>query len=202
MLSTVKYKSAKIFLASSTLGVGFLLMSMIPVEAAGFNWSFSNNVGGIDGTVLGTLTLEAPEGENISATSVILTSTTNPLFDSLIGVNFVDLPNFSNGFDVNEGRITAAYFGTDFFSNNINLQLQLNRSLGAVVAENLGVITVAGDPFNVCPENCLQTAPIFEDNEGQTQFAPTFTPIPEPSTILSLLTIGGIALGASKKKHG
>jgi hypothetical protein len=178
--------------------VGFLLVNLSPVQAIGFNWSFSNIIGGIDGTVSGTL--EVPEGNNVSATSVILTSTTNPLFDSLVGVDFVTFPIFSNQFNVTGGQITAALFGTDFFSNTANLSLEFNSgAFGDTNSQNLGLLTVAGNPLpiasggdDICPTECLQTAPLFGDNTGQTEFAPTFTPIPEASPVMGLLGFFGL----------
>lgn len=88
-------------------------MNITPAQALSFNWSFSNIVGGINGTVSGIL--EVPEGNNVSATSVILTATTNPVFNSLVGIDFLTYPIFSNRFNVTEGKITASLFGTDFF---------------------------------------------------------------------------------------
>ncbi len=69
-------------IVSTALGAGFFLINLAPAQAITFNWSFSNNVGGIDGTVSGTL--EVSEGNGFAATSVILKSTTNSVFDLMI----------------------------------------------------------------------------------------------------------------------
>ena len=100
------------FVVSTTLGLGLLLIANNSAQAISFNWSFSNIIGGIDGTVSGTL--EVLEGNDVAASSVILTETTNPIFDSLVGLDFTTLPVFSNRFNVSDGKITAAFFGTNF----------------------------------------------------------------------------------------
>jgi hypothetical protein len=156
-------------------------------------------VGGVSGTVSGIL--EVPEGDNVAATSVILTETTQPLFNSLIGVDFVSLPNFQNSFNVSVGQITASFFGTNFFSNSTNLSLEFNSDVfGDDNSQNLGLLTTAGNPLlGVCTTDCLQTANLIGDNTGNTQFAPVFTPVPEPLTLLGATT--AIALGTSFKRH-
>jgi hypothetical protein len=181
---------------TSTVATAVVLSAAIAfeapkAEAAIFQWEFSNVVGGIDGTVSGLL--EVPEGDNVSATSVILTSTTNPLFESLIGFDFTTLPNFSNQFKVEGKKITASLFGTDFFSNTTNLSLEFNSGeFGDLNSQNIALLTIAGNPFDVCTEDCLQTAEIFGDNTGETQFAPTFTAVPEASPATGLLVTFGL----------
>ncbi len=66
------------------------------------------------------------------------------------------------------------------------------------------MLTIAGNPLpisdggdGICPENCLQTAPLFGDNTGETEFAPTFTAVPETSPTTGLLVIFGL-IGASQ----
>ena len=182
--------------ATSTVATAVVLSTAIAFEApkaqaATFEWGFSNVVGGVDGTVSGTLEVE--EGEAVSATSVILTSTTNPIFDSLVGFDFTTLPIFSNLFNVEGKEITAAAFGTDFFSNATNLNLELNsEEFGDLDSQNQGTLTIAGNPFDVCTEECLQTAELFGDNTGETQFAPTFKAVPEASPATGLLVIFGL----------
>jgi len=61
-------------------------------------------------------------------------------------------------------------------------------------------LTTAGNPLlGVCTTDCLQTANLIGDNTGNTQFAPVFTPVPEPLTLLGATT--AIALGTSFKRH-
>jgi hypothetical protein len=189
---------------TSTVATAVVLSAAIAfeapkAEAAIFQWDFSNVVGGLDGTVSGIL--EVPEGDNVSATSVILTSTTNPLFDSLVGFDFTTLPNFANQFNVEGKKITAARFATDFFANTTNLNLELNsEEFGDLNSQNQGTLTIAGNPFDVCTEDCLQTAEIFGDNTGETQFAPTFTAVPEPTTAAGLLIFGALGAVLTRQK--
>jgi hypothetical protein len=182
--------------ATSTVATAVVLSAAIAFEApkaqaATFEWGFSNVVGGVDGTVSGTLEVE--EGDGVSATSVILTSTTNPIFDSLVGFDFTTLPNFSNLFNVEGKKITASLFATDFFSNTTNLSLEFNsEEFGDIDSQNLALLTIAGNAFEVCTEDCLQTAELFGDNTGETQFAPTFKAVPEASPATGLLVIFGL----------
>ncbi len=189
---------------TSTVATAVVLSTAIAfeapkAEAATFTWDFSNVIGGIEGTVSGIL--EVPEGDNVSATSVILTSTTNPVFDSLIGLDFTTLPNFSNLFNVEGKKITAAQFATDFFANTTNLNLELNsEKFGDINSQNQALLTIAGNPFDVCTEDCLQTAELFGDNTGETQFAPTFKAVPEPTTAAGLLILGALGAGLTRLK--
>ncbi|MEB3282895.1 MAG: hypothetical protein VKK42_28640 [Lyngbya sp.] len=182
--------------ATSTVATAVVLSAAIALEApqaeaATFKWSFSNVIGGIDGTVSGTLEVE--EGDEVSATSVVLTSTTNPIFDSLVGFDFTTLPNFTNLFNVEGKEITAAAFATDFFANTTNLNLELNsEEFGDINSQNQGTLTIAGNPFDVCTQDCLQTAELFGDNTGETQFAPTFKAVPEASPATGLLVTFGL----------
>jgi hypothetical protein len=164
-----------------------------PAQAGVFTWSFSNDVGGIDGTVSGTL--EVADGLNVAATSVLLTETSNPIFDAVIGLDFTGLPVFSNQFNVVNGVIEAANFSNDWFQSNTNISLELESGVfGDADSQNLGLLTIAGNPLpggsggdDACPTSCLQTAPLFGDNSGQTQFAPVFEPVPAPATGLLML---------------
>ncbi|NEQ86815.1 MAG: hypothetical protein F6K26_44220 [Moorea sp. SIO2I5] len=185
-------KQMKAVIATGALlSTGLLLSQITPAQAATFTWSFSNVIGGIDGSVSGIL--ELPEGENVAATSVVFKTTTNPVFDSLVGLDFTTLPNFANEFKVNGGEITAAQFATDFFSNTTNLNLELNtEEFGDPDSQNQALLTLAGNPFDVCPDDCLETAPIFGDNTGETEFAPTFTAVPEASPVAGLLVTFGL----------
>ena len=181
--------------------VAFLALGTVPAHASLiFNWSFSNVIGTIPGTVSGTL--HVPEGNGVAATSVILTSTTNPVFNSLVGVDFVPLPNFRNQFNISSGVITAAQFGTDFFADTTNLNLELNSELfGDGNSQNIGLLTIAGNPLfpAVCPDDCLQTAFLSQSNVGQTQFAPSFVSVPEP-TILTLFGLGLLGIGVARRR--
>ena len=185
------------FLGSAVL-ISLSLLAQ-PAEANTFSWSFSNVVGGISGTVSGIL--EVPIGNDVAATSVVLTSTSNPIFNSLIGFDFVTLNNFQNRFNVEAGQITASFFGTDYFSGNTNLSLEFNSDVfGDDDSPNLGLLTTAGNPLSgVCPSGCLQTAQLSDnDNTGQTQFAPAFTAVPEPLSLLEATVAMGF--GAAFKR--
>lgn len=187
------------YLLGTCLVTGLFAAGTTSADAALFKWSFSNIVGGVDGTVSGLL--EVSEGFDVAATSVILTETTNPIFDSLVGLDFLSISVFSNSFNVVGGNIEAAFFGTGFFAGTTNITMELNSDVfGDTDSQNIGLLTVAGNPLpiadggdGICPVECLQTAPLFGDNVGQTQFAPTFMRVPEPIS-LALFGVGLAAL--------
>jgi hypothetical protein len=190
------------FLKTTFFGGAALASALLlaPSAQAGiFQWSFSNVVGGVSGTVTGTL--EVPEGNDVAATSVILTQTTNPVFAGIVGTDFALLPNFQNRFNVSGGTITASLFGSNFFVNPTNLSLEFNADVfGDNDSENLGLLASGGNPLlGFCPDNCLQTAELNGSNDGQTQFAPTFTAVPEPMTLLG--ATAAIALGTTFKRR-
>ncbi|MFN5514883.1 MAG: PEP-CTERM sorting domain-containing protein [Cyanobacteriota bacterium] len=168
-------------------------------QAAVFKWSFTNVIGGVHGTASGVL--RVPSGNDVAATSVILTQTTNPVFAGLVGTDFALLPNFRNQFNVGGGSVTAALFGSDFFANSANLSLEFNAEVfGDDDSENLGLLASGGNPLlGFCPGNCLQTAALNGSNAGQTQFAPTFVAVPEPMTLVSAGV--AIAFGAGIKRR-
>lgn len=195
MLKQILTSTATALTLSLALGVA----TASTAQAAIFKWSFSNVIGGVPGTVSGVLTV--PNGNDVAATSVILTQTTNPVFAGLVGTDFAALPNFQNQFNVSGGAITASLFGSDFFTNSANLSLEFNAQVfGDDDSENLGLLASGGNPLmGFCPVNCLQTAELFGSNIGQTQFAPTFVAVPEPMTLLG----AGVALafGAGIKRR-
>ncbi len=54
MTNVKNYKVIDV-IASTGLGTGLFLINLTPAQAITFNWSFSNQVGGIDGTASGIL---------------------------------------------------------------------------------------------------------------------------------------------------
>ncbi|MCZ8250449.1 MULTISPECIES: PEP-CTERM sorting domain-containing protein [unclassified Microcystis] len=156
--------------------------TLAPVaSAATFNFSFSNVTGPVNGTVQGTLTLPDGDGTNLAATSLIVTSAPAALgytlpFDVLANFTFV----FGNSFTVSGGVITASSFAAE----NSTEALTLNFLPGSV--GNLFSVAGAGDGFSGVVDVNSTTL--------------TFTPVPEPATVLGLLSVAGVGLLCKGRK--
>ncbi|TRT87638.1 MAG: PEP-CTERM sorting domain-containing protein [Microcystis aeruginosa Ma_AC_P_19900807_S299] len=152
-------------------------------SAAIFNFSFSNVQGPVNGTVQGTLTLPDGDGTNLAATSVIVTSAPAALgytlpFDVL--ANFTSV--FDNRFTVSGGVITASSFGAqdDPFTSAFTLNFSPS---------------IVGSLFNVLG--------LQEESSGVVDVNSTtltFTPVPEPATVLGLLSVAGVGLLCKGRK--
>ena len=160
--------------------------TLAPVaSAATFNFSFSNVTGPVNGTVQGTLTLPDGDGTNLAATSLIVTSAPAALGYTLplnVPANFGVL---INSFTVSGGVITASYF----FADNSTGALTLNFLPGSV--GNLFSVAGAGDGFSG----------VVDVNSTTLTYSPAApTTVPEPATVLGLLSVAGVGLLCKGRK--
>ncbi|GCA83331.1 hypothetical protein MiHa_01292 [Microcystis aeruginosa NIES-2522] len=161
--------------------------TLAPVaSAATFNFSFGNVTGPVSGTVQGTLTLPDGDGTNLAATSVIVTSAPAALGYTLpfnVLANFTDLA--SNSFTVSGGVITASSFGAQSIGGALALNF-LPGSLGSV-------FTVQG--------SAIFSSGVVDLNSTTLTYSPAApTTVPEPATVLGLLSVAGVGLLCKGRK--
>ena len=162
--------------------------TLAPVaSAATFNFSFSNVGGPVSGTVQGTLTLPDGDGTNLAATSVIVTSAPAALGYTL---PFDVLANFSgvgNSFTVSGGVITASSFAAQ---NNNADTLALNFLPG-----------ILGSAFSVQGGGGNILSGVLDVNSTTLTYSPAApTTVPEPATVLGLLSVAGVGLLCKGRK--
>ena len=161
--------------------------TLAPVaSAATFNFSFSNVGGPVSGTVQGTLTLPDGDGTNLSATSLIVTSAPSALgytlpFDVLANAIAV----LDNSFTVSGGVITASSFG----ALSIGGAFTLNFSPG-----NFGSL------FNVQGSGAALSGVVDVNSTTLTYSPAAPTTVPEPATVLGLLSVAGVGLLCKGRK--
>ena len=161
--------------------------TLAPVaSAATFNFSFSNVTGLVSGTVQGTLTLPDGDGTNLAATSLIVTSAPSALgytlpFDVLANLTSV----VDNSFTVSGGEITASSFG----AQSIGEALTLNFLPGTF--GSLFTVQGSGAPFSG----------VVDVNSTTLTYSPAApTTVPEPATVLGLLSVAGVGLLCKGRK--
>ncbi len=140
-----------------------------------FDFSFSNTVGDIAGTVTGTIYGLAASGTS-SATDIVVTSAPTGV-GGTVPADIFTLPGFTietNSFTVTDGEITAAQFRSNDGDGSVAPQLNLNFE-GEINQYN----QISGQ-FGVLNENGFSGL--------------IFTAVPEPSS-LALLGFGVAALG-------
>ncbi|CCI12299.1 conserved exported hypothetical protein [Microcystis aeruginosa PCC 9806] len=161
--------------------------TLAPVaSAATFNFSFSNVGGPVSGTVQGTLTLPDGDGTNLSATSLIVTSAPSALGYTL---PFNVLANstgvFDNSFTVSGGVITASSFGAQYNSEAFTLNLSPG-SLGSLFSVQGAANLFSG---------------VVDLNSTTLTYSPAApTTVPEPATVLGLLSVAGVGLLCKGRK--
>ncbi|GCL54071.1 hypothetical protein NIES3806_14080 [Microcystis aeruginosa NIES-3806] len=162
--------------------------TLAPVaSAATFNFSFGNVEGPVSGTVQGTLTLPDGDGTNLAATSLIVTSAPSALgytlpFDVLANPTVV----FDNSFTVSGGVITASSFVAE---NNNTDTLALNFLPGSLGS----VFTVQG--------SAIFSSGVVDLNSTTLTYSPAApTTVPEPATVLGLLSVAGVGLLCKGRK--
>ena len=161
--------------------------TLAPVaSAATFNFSFSNVTGLVSGTVQGTLTLPDGDGTNLSATSLIVTSAPSALGYTL---PFDVLANFTvvsdNSFTVSGGVITES----SFVAQNLTAALTLNYFPG-----NLGSV------FTLRRATSFVSSVIDVNSTTLTYSPAAPTTVPEPATVLGLLSVAGVGLLCKGRK--
>ncbi|GCL60237.1 PEP-CTERM sorting domain-containing protein [Microcystis aeruginosa] len=177
-MSLKKYFNKPLTVALATVATA----TLAPVaSAATFNFSFGNVTGPVNGTVQGTLTLPDGDGTNLAATSLIVTSAPSALGYTL---PFNVLANFTsvaaNSFTVSGGVITASSFA----AQNLTGALSLNFFPGTFGS----VFTLQG------------AANVFSGVVDVNSTTLTFTPVPEPATVLGLLSVAGVGLLCKGRK--
>ena len=163
--------------------------TLAPVaSAATFNFSFGNVGGPVSGTVQGTLTLPDGDGTNLAATSVIVTSAPAALgytvpFDVL--ANFTAV--FGNSFTVSGGVITASSFAAQNINNTDTLALNLSPGIfGSLFSLQGGANIFTG---------------VVDLNSTTLTYSPAApTTVPEPATVLGLLSVAGVGLLCKGRK--
>ncbi|GCL49239.1 hypothetical protein NIES3804_07930 [Microcystis aeruginosa NIES-3804] len=183
-MSLKKYFNKPLTVALATVATA----TLAPVaSAATFNFSFGNVTGPVSGTVQGTLTLPDGDGTNLAATSVIVTSAPAALgytvpFDVL--ANFTDnVP--ANSFTVSGGVIIASSFGA--------------QSIGGALALNFVSGTV-GSLFTVQGSANLFSGVVDLNSTTLTYSPAAPTTVPEPATVLGLLSVAGVGLLCKGRK--
>ncbi|GCA71225.1 hypothetical protein MiYa_02764 [Microcystis aeruginosa NIES-2519] len=161
--------------------------TLAPVaSAATFNFSFGNVEGPVSGTVQGTLTLPDGDGTNLAATSLIVTSAPAALgytlpFDVL--ANFTNVA--ANSFTVSGGVITASSFAQNSNTEGLSLNF-LPGNFGSVFS-----VQGSGNPFTG----------VVDVNSTTLTFSPAApTTVPEPATVLGLLSVAGVGLLCKGRK--
>ncbi|MDB9426128.1 PEP-CTERM sorting domain-containing protein [Microcystis aeruginosa CS-564/01] len=159
--------------------------TLAPVaSAATFNFSFSNVTGPVSGTVQGTLTL--PDGDGTkAATSVIVTSAPAALGYTLpfnVLANFTAV--FGNSFTVSGGVITASSFAAQ--DNPFSSGLSLNFLPGTF-----------GNTFSIAGSASVFIG-VVDKNSTTLTYSPV--PVPEPATVLGLLSVAGVGLLCKGRK--
>ena len=137
----------KLLVAVTTFAT--ILIWAAPVHAATFNFSFTNQppLGGVDGTVTGTIDGLADTGTS-AATAVFITSSPAGLFYPLSASdNFLSQPSVSvtsNTFTVTSGVLTAMDFRAEFPIANTQEFFLLTLILGSgseFIANRVGPTT-------------------------------------------------------------
>ncbi|MCA2554074.1 MAG: PEP-CTERM sorting domain-containing protein [Microcystis sp. M04BS1] len=183
-MSLKKYFNKPLTVALATVATATLAQS---ASAATFNFSFGNVEGPVSGTVQGTLTLPDGDGTNLAATSVIVTSAPAALGYTL---PFDVLANFTqnvpgNSFTVSGGVITAS----SFFAQTNSDSFGLNYFPG-----------ILGSLFSVLGAG-NSTGGVVDINSTTLTYSPAApTTVPEPATVLGLLSVAGVGLLCKGRK--
>lgn len=166
-------------LALATVATATLAQS---ASAATFNFSFSNVDGTVSGTVQGTITL--PDGDGtFAATSVIVTSAPAALGYTLPYDALANLTTpVTNSFTVSGGAITASNFARQNSTDALSLALP---GLGSL--------------FNVRGSASTTSGVLDSSNSTLTFSSPA--PVPEPATVLGLLSVAGVGLLGKRQKQ-
>ena len=162
--------------------------TLAPVaSAATFNFSFGNVTGPVSGTVQGTLTLPDGDGTNLAATSLIVTSAPSALGYTLPFNVLANLTNLlSNSFTVSGGVIAASSFMAQH-SNNDSLGLNfVPGTFGSLFSVQGGANIFGG---------------VLDVNSTTLTYSPAApTTVPEPATVLGLLSVAGVGLLCKGRK--
>ena len=181
-MSLKKYFNKPLTVALATVATATLAQS---ASAATFNFSFSNVTGPVNGTVQGTLTLPDGDGTN-AATSVIVTSAPAALGYTLPFNVLANFPNVvSNAVTVSGGVITASSFLAQINADSFSLNY-FPSILGSLFS-----VLGAGDIFSG----------VFDINSTTLTYSPAApTTVPEPATVLGLLSVAGVGLLCKGRK--
>lgn len=178
MMSSMLLKTSFCYpLALATLATATLVQS---ASAATFNFSFSNVNGPVNGTVEGTITL--PDGDGtFAATSVIVTSAPAALGYTLPLDAFFGL--FFNSFTVSGGAITAS----SFLSGPSGGLFSLSSPFG-------------GTYLTTSNNSSASSGVLDSSNSTLTSTPAPSAAVPEPATVLGLLSVAGVGFLSKRQK--
>ncbi|WP_107667192.1 PEP-CTERM sorting domain-containing protein [Cyanothece sp. BG0011] len=178
--------------ALTAIATTALSLTVVDVaHAATFNFSFSGDDGPVLGTVMGTI--ELPDAAlttdgNYQATSVIVTSAPTELgysfpLDVLNGVVSVT----DNSFNVINGLIVDSTFQSQITGNAL-------FALSADVTGN-SYLTDIGNEFTF-----IENTGVLDNLSSTLRFSSATATVPEPASVLGLLSLGALGLGLKGKK--
>jgi hypothetical protein len=169
----------RVSIVTCTAALGLAITQSGQGQAATFDFSFSNAIGNVSGTVSGEIFGLADTGTS-AATDIVLTSAPTGVGFSSFPLDIFTLPwtNFANSFTVTAGQITDATFASEAGNGSRVPHLLLN----------LGVLNVLNNIDG-------QTGVENEDGFAGITFTPVASPmIPEPST-WAMMLVGFAGLG-------
>jgi len=161
--------------------------TLAPVaSAATFNFSFSNVTGPVSGTVQGSLTL--PDGDGtFSASAVTITSAPAALgYTTPLPLDFGSGTLLENTFTVVAGQINATASNFFYVFAGDDNAIALNESYFG-----------SGFSFFDASSGGFLGNTGVQDPGSSTL---TFVPVPEPATVLGLLSVAGVGLLCKGRK--
>jgi len=165
--------------------------TLAPVaSAATFNFSFSNVTGPVSGTVQGSLTL--PDGDGtFSASAVTITSAPAALgYTTPLPLDFGSGTLVENTFTVVAGQINAIASNFFYLFASGNNAIALNESFFSF-----------GSFFDASSGGFFEDTGVQDPGSSTLTFVPVpNVPVPEPATVLGLLSVAGVGLLCKGRK--
>ncbi|MDJ0843395.1 hypothetical protein [Crocosphaera sp.] len=162
-----------------SLAVASVFSSASVVNAATFSFSFSDenlSAAGVPGTVEGTI--ELPDGDGIFAANSVVVTSSPAEVSPPNGTDFFANAQL-NSFEVIEGEI---------INSNINFSSSTNNFILSFFGSSFATLTNQA------------TADIVQSNINSVNFTPVAVTTSEPSSVITLMTIGVLGLTSKLKK--
>ncbi len=175
---------------ASILSVAAVITSTSVVNAATFNFSFSDEDGAVNGTVEGTI--ELPDGDGtFDATSIMVNSAPSELGYTYPLDVFVLSSIFENSFTVVDGMIDkeSSLFEVEFAAGLL-FGLQTSFSSGATYLTDI----------NNSDNTIIDTGVLDSDSSTLTFSVASIESTPEPTSLLTLMGIGVLGVASKLKK--